>query len=79
MYDGGLFTSPMMGKYCGDSFPPSHISSSNEILVNFETASFTTYNIGFQMKYNPTSKTFKTDKNFMKQDNTHFYHFGVKI
>ena len=55
IYDGGSTTSPMMGKYCGDSIPPSHISSSKEIMVHFETASWTTGN-GFKMEYNPTGK-----------------------
>ena len=56
IYDGGSITSPMMGKYCGDSIPPSHISSSKEIMVHFETASWTTCNNGFKMEYNPTGK-----------------------
>ena len=55
IYDGGSSTSPMMGKYCGASIPPSHISSSKEIMVHFETASWTTGN-GFKMEYNPTGK-----------------------
>ena len=56
MYDVGLGTSPMMGKYCGDSIPPSHISSSNEVLIHFQSDWGYTYN-GFKMEYNPLGKT----------------------
>ena len=45
-----------MGKYCGDSIPPSHISSSKEIMVHFETAFLTHGYNGFKMEYNPTGK-----------------------
>ena len=55
IYDGGSTTSPMMGKYCGDSIPPSHISSSKEIMVHFETDIYGNEN-GFKMEYNPTGK-----------------------
>ena len=57
IYDGGSSTSPMMGMYCVDSIPPSHISSSKEIMVHFKTASWiTTDRNGFKMEYNPTGK-----------------------
>ena len=46
----------MMGKYCGDSVPPSHVSSSNEILVHFQSDG-TIASAGFQMEYNPQGKT----------------------
>ena len=55
IYDGGSSTSPMMGKYCGDSVPPSHISSSKQIMVHFETNSYNGFNKGFELTYNPTS------------------------
>ena len=55
IYDGGSSTSSMMGKYCGDSIPPSHMSSSKEIMVHFKTESWTNGN-GFKMEYNPTGK-----------------------
>ena len=45
-----------MAKYCGDSIPPSHISSSKEIMVHFETDNYNGYENGFKMKYNPTGK-----------------------
>ena len=55
IYDGGSSTSPMMGKYCGASIPPSHISSSKEIMVYFQTDSYNGYENGFKLTYNPTS------------------------
>ena len=57
IYDGGSNTSPMMGKYCSqggtcDSFacgiPPSHSSSSNEILIHLQSIEYS----GFQIEYN---------------------------
>jgi hypothetical protein len=54
IYDGGSSTSPMMGKYC-DSIPPSHVSSSNEVLIQFQSDGYVT-EAGFQMEYNPTGK-----------------------
>ena len=56
IYDGGSSTSPMMGKYCGFSIPPSHISSRKEIMVHFETDGFNANENGFKMEYNPTGK-----------------------
>ena len=44
-----------MGKYCGASIPPSHISSSKEIMVHFETDDYNGNENGFKMEYNPTS------------------------
>ena len=56
MYDGGLSTSPMMGKYCGYSIPPSHISSSNEVLIQFQSDGSAT-RAGFKMEYHPIGNT----------------------
>ena len=66
IYDGGSSTSPMMGKYCGDSIPPSHISSSKEIMVHFKTVSWTYGNNGFKMEYRPTG-------NKSIQNNTEYF------
>ena len=56
IYDGGSNTSPMLGNpSCGDSFPPSQISSSNQLFFHFYSDMFTT-GTGFQLKYNVTSK-----------------------
>ena len=60
IYDGGSITSPMMGKYCGDSIPPSHISSSNDVLIHFQSDSSST-KAGFQMEYQPIGKQKNTD------------------
>ena len=66
IYDGDSSTSPVMGNYCGDSIPPSHVSSSNEILIQFQSDGSATYN-GFKMEYNPLGKThqFKTTLNII--------------
>ena len=55
IYDGGSSTSPMMGKYCGDSIPPSHVSSSNEVLIQFQSDGGLT-ETGFKMEYTPKGK-----------------------
>ena len=58
IYDGASSTSSMMGKYCGDSIPPSHVSSSNKVLlvlINHLSDGINTYG-EFQMEYNPTGK-----------------------
>ena len=66
IYDGASSTSSMIGKYCGDSIPPSHVSSSNEVLIQFQSDGSVTYN-GFKIEYNPLGKThqFKTTLNIM--------------
>ena len=45
-----------MGKYCGDSIPPSHVSSNNEVLIHFQSDGSAT-RAGFKMEYNPIGKT----------------------
>jgi hypothetical protein len=45
----------MIGKYCGDSIPPSYVSSSNEILIHFQSDGSVIKN-GFKMEYNPSGK-----------------------
>ena len=45
----------MMGMHCGDSIPPRHGSSSNVILIHFQTDGSVT-NAGFKMEYNPMGK-----------------------
>jgi hypothetical protein len=57
IYDGGSSTSPMIGEYCGDSIPPSHVSSSNEIFIHFNADYYDdNNNNGFKMEYNPAGK-----------------------
>ena len=57
----------MMGRYCGDSIPPSHLSSSNEILIHFQSDGSQT-GTGFKMEYNPTG-----DENASIQNHTKFH------
>ena len=56
IYDGGSSTSSMMGKYCGNSIPPSHVSSSNEIFIHFQSDGDAT-EAGLKMEYNPIGNT----------------------
>ena len=67
IYDGGSSTSSMIGKYCGYSIPPSHVSSSNAVLINFFSDGGAT-EAGFKMEYNPIGKIhqFKTTLNNMR-------------
>jgi hypothetical protein len=65
IYDGGSSTSSMMGKYCGYSIPPSHVSSSNEVLIHFHSDQYTV-EAGFKMEYNPTGNT-------ANENNTEYY------
>ena len=55
IYDGNSNTSPMLGKYCGESIPPNHISSSNEFLIHFESDAYGT-ELGFKIEYHQSSK-----------------------
>ena len=73
MYDGGLSTSPMMGKYCGDAIPPSHVSSSNKILIHFQS-DYSGTEAGFQMEYRPRGK-----QNTQIQNNTVYFRDRQKI
>ena len=59
-----------MGKYCGDSIPPSHVSSNNEVLIYLQSDSTVT-EVGFNMEYNPTGK-----QNTPIQNNTEYYICG---
>ena len=52
VYDGGSKAAPIIGEYCGDSIPPSHVSSSNRMLLFFQTGILYTYK-GFQLEYQP--------------------------
>ena len=76
IYDGGSSTSLMMGKYCGDSIPPSHVSSSNEILIHFHSDEATT-EAGFQMEYNPTGKQNTFQNNTKYHGDTRYRIFGT--
>ena len=56
----------MMGKYCGDSIPPSSVSSNNDVLIHLYSNDYGT-EAGFKMEYNPIGKTpqFKTTLNII--------------
>ena len=56
IFDGDSNTSPMLGNpYCGDSLPPSQITSSNHLLIHFYSDESVT-STGFKLEYNATSK-----------------------
>ena len=63
IYDGASSTSSMMGKYCGNSIPPSHVSSSNEVLIQFKSDGSGVPRAGFKLEYNPTSKQITSIQN----------------
>ena len=70
IYGGDSSTSPIIGKFCGDSISPSHVSSSNEVLIHFQSDDIVWLirpRTGFKMEYNPIGKThqFKTTLNNM--------------
>ena len=71
LYDGGSRTSAMLGNYCGDSTPPIHVSSSNEVLVNFHSDGSLT-RAGFKIEYNPIG-------NKSIQNNTLFPNFFLSL
>ena len=58
-----------MGKYCGDSIPPSHTSSNNEVLIHFYSDGMNMEaEAGFKMEYNSRGKQitqFKTTLNII--------------
>ena len=50
IYDGDSTSYPIFGTYCGNTIPPNHFSSSNEVLVHLETDSSVTA-FGFQLEH----------------------------
>ena len=59
VYDGDSNGSPMLGKYCGTSIPPSHISSNNNIFIHFDTDGYQT-KTGFKLEYHPSNNNQQT-------------------
>ncbi|XP_044011009.1 cubilin [Aphidius gifuensis] len=51
IFEGPNTDSPLIGKYCGDSKPPSQILDSNEALIIFNS-DFTMSGKGFKLNYN---------------------------
>ena len=56
LYDGDSNAAAMIGEYCGQSIPPSYISSTNEVFIHFESDGIDTNNNGFKLEYHPYSK-----------------------
>ena len=58
IYDGGSTTSDLIGKFCGNSFPPGQIlSSNNELLMHFETDYYSGIYDGFHFEYSTLCKS----------------------
>ena len=55
IYDGVSNSYPMIGKYCGDTIPPTQISKGNELLIHFQT-DVSGREKGFQIDYTTSSK-----------------------
>ena len=52
IYDGGSNTSPIMGKYCNSNYgyiPPSHSSSTNELLIHLQFISYSEFEIEYNL------------------------------
>ena len=54
LYDGDSNSAPMIGKYCGNSIPNNQISSTNSVLILFESDGSVT-EFGFKLEYNQQS------------------------
>ena len=50
LYDGDSNSAPMIGKYCGNSIPNNQISSTNSVLIHFESDGFVN-SPGFFLQY----------------------------
>ena len=50
IHDGDATSNSILGTYCGNTIPPNHISSGNEVLVHFDTDGSVTYT-GFQLEH----------------------------
>ena len=50
LYDGDSNKAPIIGEYSGSSVPTSQISSTNSVLIRFQSNGYLTYT-GFQLKY----------------------------
>ena len=55
LYDGNSNTAPLIGEYCGQSLPPTFISSTNEAFLHFQSDESGTKS-GFKLEYHPHSK-----------------------
>ena len=50
LYDGDSNSAPMIGEYCGNSIPNNQISSTNSVLIHFESDEYATGS-GFHLEY----------------------------
>ena len=50
LYNGDSNAAPMIGHYCSSSIPSSQISSTNNVLINFQSDGSVPYT-GFQQQY----------------------------
>ena len=50
IYDGDSTSSPILGTYCGNTIPPTHISSGNEVLLHLNSDGSVT-STGFQLEH----------------------------
>ena len=54
LYDGDSNSAPIIGEYCGNSIPNNQISSTNSVLIHFESDVYVT-EPGFQIEYHQYS------------------------
>ena len=48
--EGGDEESPLVGRYCGNTLPPSYVSQGNQVLVHFRS-DWSQAGLGFKAKY----------------------------
>ena len=48
--DGGTTESPLVGRYCGHSLPPSHLSTGNQLVIRFKSDHSVSHE-GFRASY----------------------------
>ena len=61
LYDGDSNSAPIIGEYCGNSIPNNQISSTNSVLIYFESDGDVTES-GFQLEYQRSSECFKDSR-----------------
>ena len=60
IYDGGSKSSDLVGKFCGNSLPPGQIfSSSQELLMHFQTDPWSGIYDGFNIEYSTLCKSYR--------------------
>ena len=51
LYDGDANMNSLIGKYCGNSIPNNQKSSTNSVLIHFESDPYGVTKSGFKLKY----------------------------